>query len=70
MRILDRYIAGRLVKGYGTVMLFLLSMFSFLALIQELDQVGKGSYRVVDALQYIAFHCCPVNQNRKGLNLS
>jgi lipopolysaccharide export system permease protein len=55
MRILDRYIAGRLVKGYGTVMLFLLSMFSFLALIQELDQVGKGSYRVVDALQYIAF---------------
>jgi lipopolysaccharide export system permease protein len=54
MRILDRYIATRLLKGYGTVLLILVAIFSFLAFVEELDSVGKGNYGTADAWLYVA----------------
>jgi lipopolysaccharide export system permease protein len=54
MCILDRYIASSLLKGYGSVLLILVAMFSFLAFVQELDSIGKGSYGAADAWQYVA----------------
>lgn len=52
MRILDRYIAVTLLKGYGVVLLVLITIFSFLALVMELEDVGDGNYQVIDALIY------------------
>jgi hypothetical protein len=42
MKILHRYLAGSLVRGYLPVLAVFLSVFSLLAFIEELDQVGKG----------------------------
>ena len=50
----DRTIARSLLKGFALVMLVLVGLFSVAALVQELEDVGKGSYRLGDALHYIA----------------
>ncbi len=49
MRILHRYITGSLLRGYLPVLTFFLSIFSLLAFIEELDQVGKGRYTFLGA---------------------
>jgi lipopolysaccharide export system permease protein len=54
MRILDRYIAITLFRGYIVVLLILVCLFSFLALVQELDEVGHDNYKLVDAAFYVA----------------
>ncbi|MEE8429358.1 MAG: LPS export ABC transporter permease LptG [Gammaproteobacteria bacterium] len=54
MKLLDRYIGTLVLKGYMLVMLILLSIFSFLALMQQLKDVGEGSYTTADALLYVA----------------
>jgi lipopolysaccharide export system permease protein len=54
MRILDRYIASTLFRGYSVVLLVLTSLFSFLAFVQELDEVGHHNYRLADAAVYVA----------------
>ena len=54
MRILDRYIAVTLFRGYSVVLLILVSLFSFLALVHELGDVGDDNYRLVDATFYVA----------------
>ena len=54
MRILDRYISITLLKGIAIVLTVLLTMFSFLAFVQELEDVGDGNYRMVDAIEYTA----------------
>jgi len=53
MRILDRYIAIVLLRGYSIVLLILVSLFSFLALVQELDEVGHHNYRFINAFLYV-----------------
>lgn len=53
MRILDRYIASTLIRAYSIVLLILVSLFSFLALVKELDEVGNHNYRLVDAASYV-----------------
>jgi lipopolysaccharide export system permease protein len=53
MRILDRYVAHALLKGYAIILLILLSMFSILALVQELEDVGDGNYQIYDAIIYV-----------------
>lgn len=53
MRTLDRYIGLTLLKGSALVMAVLLIMFSFLALLQELEDVGDGNYGLVEALGYV-----------------
>ncbi|HEX7229802.1 MAG TPA: LPS export ABC transporter permease LptG, partial [Candidatus Binatia bacterium] len=53
MRLLDRYIAKRVFRGYALIMVILVSAFSLIALVHELDSVGKGTYRTSDAVLYV-----------------
>src|SRR5512144_873408 len=53
MRILDRYIARRVFRGYGLILVILISAFSLIALVRELDSVGKGTYKASDAALYV-----------------
>jgi len=53
--ILDRYIANNYLKGLLPVMLLLLALFSLVALTDELEQVGKGTFRQIDAFLVILY---------------
>jgi len=64
MNTLDRYIAAKLAEAFLLVMLVLLPLFTFLDLIQQLDDVGKGAYGVLDALLF-EWEMLP----RRGLDL-
>jgi lipopolysaccharide export system permease protein len=55
MIIIDRYIARNYLKGMIPVMLLLLALFSLLALTEELEEVGKGSFRQIDAFLVILY---------------
>ena len=55
MMILDRYIASSYLKGMVPVMLLLLSLFSFLALAEELEEVGQGTFRLIDAFLVVLY---------------
>lgn len=51
--ILDRYI-GKGVLGISLLALFsLVAIFSFFSLVDQLDDTGRGSYGVMDAIQYV-----------------
>lgn len=50
---LDQYIGGSIVRGCLLVMLILIGLFSFLELVDEVDDVGKGDYEMRDALAYV-----------------
>lgn len=58
MIIIDRYIASNYLKGMVPVMLLLLALFSFLALADELEEVGKGTFRLIDAF-LVVFYTSP-----------
>ncbi len=51
--ILERYLGSQLLKGYFLALLVLLALFCFLDLVDELSEVGKGQYRIVDAFLYV-----------------
>lgn len=53
MQTLDRYIGLSVLRGFLIVLLILLSLFSFMELVQQLDDVGKGNYRAADAILYV-----------------
>ena len=53
MRILDRHIGARVVGGYLLVLVILLSVFSLLVFVDQLDDVGKGRYQIVDAVVFV-----------------
>ena len=55
MMILDRYIASSYLKGMIPVMLLLLSLFSFLSLAEELEEVGQGTFRLIDAFLVVLY---------------
>lgn len=55
MMILDRYISASYLKGMVPVMLLLLSLFSLLALADELEQVGNGTFRQIDAFLVVLY---------------
>ena len=55
MKLLDRYIAVNYLVGMLPVMLLLLALFSFLALAEELENVGQGSFRQVDAFLVVLY---------------
>jgi lipopolysaccharide export system permease protein len=55
MMILDRYIASSYLKGMIPVMLLLLALFSFMALSEELEEVGTGSFRLIDAFLVVLY---------------
>lgn len=52
--IVDRYIARTIGMGFVAAAALLLPLFGFLDLIDELDDVGQGSYRMWQALQVTA----------------
>ena len=55
MKILKRYIAVRLAFGWLLVFLIMLSLFSIIELVGQLDDIGEGSYQVRDAFKYVAY---------------
>jgi len=55
MTILDRYIGLALARSTLLVALILLPLFTLLDLVQQLDEIGKGNYGLIDALIYEAF---------------
>lgn len=54
MKILDRYIGTAVVTGTMLVMLVLLALFFFIDFVNNLNDVGKGNYNVLRAVQYVA----------------
>jgi lipopolysaccharide export system permease protein len=55
MNILDRYIASNYLKGLVPVGFLLLALFSFVALADELEQVGQGAFRQIDAFLVVLY---------------
>jgi lipopolysaccharide export system permease protein len=55
MNRIDRYIMLNYAMGIVPVMLLLLSLFSFLALAEELEEVGQGSFTLVDAFTVVLY---------------
>jgi lipopolysaccharide export system permease protein len=54
LRILDRYVATRIAWSYLLVLLVLVTVFNFLALVEELEDLGKGRYRLADVALFVA----------------
>jgi lipopolysaccharide export system permease protein len=53
MKTLDRYLVGRIAGGMATATVVLLPLFGFLDLLEQLEDVGEGSYRIADALRHV-----------------
>jgi lipopolysaccharide export system permease protein len=51
---IDRYIGGRFLGAFFLILLMLAVLFSFFELMGELDDVGRGAYRLGDAALYVA----------------
>lgn len=56
MSILYRYIGLNVIKGFILIALIIVSLFSVILLIEELDQVGTGYYNWALAIRYVFFH--------------
>jgi lipopolysaccharide export system permease protein len=54
MRLLDRYIARNVIVMTLTVMFVLLAIFSFFAFIDELEEIGRGSYGIIQVIVYVS----------------
>ena len=52
---IDSYISTSFIGGCIPVLLLLLSLFSFLALAEELEDVGEGAYELLDALLVVVY---------------
>jgi len=50
---IDRYIMTQFLAGIVPVLLLLLALFSFMALAEELEEVGKGDFTLADALMVV-----------------
>jgi lipopolysaccharide export system permease protein len=55
---IDRYIMQSFLLGIFPALLLLLALFSFMALAEELENVGQGTYRLPDAL-WVVFLTTP-----------
>ena len=53
--ILQRYVGTSVVKGFLLVALVMVSLFSIILLIEELDQVGDGNYNWWLAIKYVLY---------------
>ena len=52
MKALDRYIAVHVIVGTAFAMVILLSIFTFIAFIDDLETVGRGAYTYGNAVEY------------------
>lgn len=50
---IDRYIAVHVLKGWLLIMLVVMVLFSFLELVNQLDDVGDGNYTIGDAFLFV-----------------
>ena len=55
MTTVERYLLTQIAGGLGIAALVLIPLFSFLDLLDQLDDVGKGFYQTQDAFLYTAF---------------
>ena len=55
MTLLENYIVKQIVSGLCIATAVLLPLFSFLDLIEQLDDVGEGFYQTRDAFIYVAY---------------
>ena len=55
MKLLDFYIGSRFFKCFLLVLIILAVFFSLIEFVSQLDDVGKGRYRVGDALIFVVF---------------
>ena len=53
MKTLDRYIGSSFLRSFALIIIILVTLFSFLELISQLDDVGKGTYQLKDAFFFI-----------------
>ena len=65
LRTLDRYVGLSVARSYVLVLMILLTLFSVLALIEELEDLGKGRYRLGDIVAFVA-----LTMPRRALDLS
>ncbi|MGR3985238.1 MAG: LPS export ABC transporter permease LptG [Gammaproteobacteria bacterium] len=54
MTILDRYLGGIILQYTCVAMLALLALFTFVNLLDQLGDIGRGDYAMLDALAYVA----------------
>lgn len=53
MKLLTRYVVIRLTVASCYVLFAMLALYSFIDLLSEIGKVGRGSYSIVEAVQYI-----------------
>ena len=53
MKILDQYLMKQIAIGILVSTVVLMPLFSFLDLVEQLDDVGSGFYRTQDAFLYV-----------------
>ena len=53
MKTIDRYIGSSFLRTFGVLICILLVLFSFLELLTQLDDIGKGSYQIPDVIVFI-----------------
>ena len=53
MHRIDRYIMQQFITGIIPALLLLLTLFSFMALAEALEDVGSGSFTLPDALMVV-----------------
>ncbi len=55
MKTLDRYLATHTIRGVLLVLTLFIILFSFLELLAQINDVGKGHYTMADAFIFVAF---------------
>ena len=55
MSLLDRHLLSALLRGGSPVFLLLLGLFGFVALAEQLEDVGKGAFGTLEALRTVGF---------------
>jgi lipopolysaccharide export system permease protein len=53
MKTIDRHIGSSFLRSFGLVVIILVVLFSFLELLSQLDDVGKGNYQIRDVFLFI-----------------
>jgi lipopolysaccharide export system permease protein len=53
MKTIDRYIGSSFLRSFGLIVIIFIVLFSFLELLSQLDDAGKGNYQVKDVFLFI-----------------